>query len=218
MFDCCTKEPDVKEPSRMTAKVFIVYYSTYGHVRQLAVAMKQGIDSVEGVEGVLYQCPETLPKEVLEKMHAPPKPSDPVINIEDLPKADGFAFGTPTRFGGPSAQMKAMWDATGSHWSSGALQCKPFTLFTSTASQNGGQESTMLMMLSNMVHHGMIYVPPGYITPATNFDLTEVHGGSAWGPGCLAAGDGSRQPSEKELAFAKDTGAKLAKITLKLKA
>jgi multimeric flavodoxin WrbA len=226
----------------------------------------------------LLQVPETLPADVLAKMHAPPKPDDPVADPHKLPEADAFFFGFPTRFGSPAAQFKAFWDATGAHWSSGALHSKPFSLFTSTATQNGGQEITLQNALSNFVHHGMIFVPPGYITPSTNFDLSEVrlgacwqwwpiphralkqhaqtsgawcqpvpgatprslhlclpcstiltlppppspcaqpHGGSPFGPGCLAGPDGSRQPSAKELDFAKAAGAHLAKTAKKLKA
>eukprot|EP00197_Chlamydomonas_leiostraca_P002986 CAMPEP_0202867372 /NCGR_PEP_ID=MMETSP1391-20130828/9290_1 /ASSEMBLY_ACC=CAM_ASM_000867 /TAXON_ID=1034604 /ORGANISM="Chlamydomonas leiostraca, Strain SAG 11-49" /LENGTH=202 /DNA_ID=CAMNT_0049547415 /DNA_START=86 /DNA_END=694 /DNA_ORIENTATION=+ len=202
----------------MTVKVWVIYYSTYGHIKKMADAVKEGINSVEGVEAVLYQVPETLPEEVLAKMHAPPKPDDPVADPHKLPEADAFFFGFPTRFGSPAAQFKSFWDATGSLWQSGALHSKPFSLFTSTATQNGGQEITLQNALSNFVHHGMIFVPPGYITPGTNFDLTEPHGGSAFGPGCLAGPDGSRQPSAKELDFAKAAGANLAKTAKKLKA
>jgi NAD(P)H dehydrogenase (quinone) len=123
-------------------KIAVIFYSTYGHIYKMAQQVAKGINSVPGCEAVLLQVQETLPAEVLAKMHAPPKPDVPVVNVADLPSYDGFMFGTPTRFGMMAAQMKAMFDATGGHWASGALVNKPAGVFFSTASQNGGQETT----------------------------------------------------------------------------
>ncbi|KIZ02184.1 Trp repressor binding protein [Monoraphidium neglectum] len=200
-------------------KVFIIYYSMYGHVQALARAAKEGIDSVEGMEGVLYQVAETLPVEVLGKMHAPPKPVDvPIIDPHIINQADAFMFGFPTRFGLMCAQMKAFFDATGSHWQNGALVGKPAGLFTSVATQGGGIETTIMTAVTQLAHHGMIFVPPGYSFGAAMFDTNTVKGGAPWGASTLAGADGSRQPSEIELAFATHQGKQLAQVTKKLTA
>eukprot|EP00775_Hariotina_reticulata_P002619 gene2619-2920_t len=181
-------------------KVYIIYYSMYGHISKLAQAVKKGVDSVEGVEGVLYQVAETLSDEILGKMHAPPKAADvPVIDPRTIAEADGFVFGFPTRFGMMCAQMKAFFDATGGLWQTGALAGKAAAMFTSTASQGSGQETTIMTAVTQLAHHGMIYVPTGYGSGAAMFGLDAPKGGSPWGAGTLAGGDGSRQPSEVEL-------------------
>lgn len=145
--------------------------------------------------------PETLPQEVLDKMHAPPKPQEIPV-LEDpavLAQYDGFLLGIPTRYGNFPAQWRAFWDKTGKQWSAGAFHGKYAGLFISTASMGGGQESTALAAMSTLAHHGIIYVPLGY-THAFSLltDLSEARGGSAWGAGTFAGADGSRQPSEKE--------------------
>ena len=120
------------------AKIFIIYYSMYGHVKTMAQKVKEGVDSVDGCEGILYQVPETLPDEVLQKMGAPPKdPEVPIINAADLEKCDGILFGIPTRYGMAAAQMKAFWDTTGGLWQAGKLMGKPAGIFFSTAVQVG---------------------------------------------------------------------------------
>lgn len=202
----------------MTVKVYIIYYSLYGHIKRMAEEIKAGVDSVEGVEGIIYQVAETLPAEVLTKMHAPPKADYPIIDPHDLPNADAFVFGFPTRFGMMAAQMKAFWDATGQHWSSGALHGKPAGMFTSTASQGGGQETTIMTAVSQLAHHGIIFVPAGYAAGATMFGVEVAKGGSPWGAGTLAGPTGARQPSEDELHAAKVQGEGLAKVAKKLKA
>lgn len=197
----------------MAVKVYIVYYSMYGHVQKLAEAAKAGVDSVDGAEGIIYQIAETLPQEVLEKMGAPPKPDYPVINVHDLPNADGILFGFPTRFGMMSAQAKALFDATGGLWQKGELVGKPGGVFISTATQGGGQETTIFTAVTQLAHHGMIFVPPGYSFGAKMFDISEVHGGSPWGAGTYAAPDGSRQPSAVELEYATHQGKYFAEKT-----
>lgn len=202
-----------------TKKVYVIYYSMYGHIEALARAVKKGIDSVEGVEGVLYQVAETLPAEVLEKMHAPAKAADvPVIDPHTLPEADGYVFGTPTRFGMMCAQMKAFFDATGSLWSKGALAGKAASIFTSTASQGSGQETTIMTAVTQLAHHGMIFVPTGYGSGAKMFDIEVPRGGSPWGAGTLAGPDGSRKPMEVELEQAEYQGKNLATVVKKLTA
>lgn len=127
----------------------------------MAEAVKQGVDSVPGLEGVLLQVAETLPAEVLGKMHAPQKPNVPIVDPSTLPEYDGFLFGIPTRFGMMAAQMKALFDATGGHWASGALVGKPAGMFISVGTQGGGMETTALTAVTQLTHHGMVFVPPG---------------------------------------------------------
>ncbi|XP_072951122.1 probable NAD(P)H dehydrogenase (quinone) FQR1-like 1 [Typha angustifolia] len=200
----------------MAAKVYIVYYSMYGHVEKLAEEIKKGVSSVEGVEAKLWQVPETLPAEVLSKMSAPPKSDVPIINPTELAEADGIIFGFPTRFGMMSAQFKAFLDATGGLWKSQQLAGKPAGIFYSTASQGGGQETTALTAITQLVHHGMVFVPIGYTFGAGMFEMDQVKGGSPYGAGTYA-GDGSRCPSELELAQAFHQGKYFAAIAKKLK-
>ncbi|KAL4290223.1 hypothetical protein GQ457_14G010490 [Hibiscus cannabinus] len=200
----------------MVAKVYIVYYSMYGHVEKLAQEIKKGAESVEGVEAKVWQVPETLPEEVLGKMHAPPKTDVPIITPDELSHADGLLFGFPTRFGMMSAQFKAFLDATGGLWRTQALAGKPAGIFYSTGSQGGGQETTPLTAITQLVHHGMLFVPIGYSFGAGMFEMEQVKGGSPYGAGTYA-GDGSRQPSELELAQAFHQGKYFAGIAKKLK-
>lgn len=192
----------------MAPKIAIVYYSMYGHIKQLAEAEKKGIEKAGGTAD-LFQIPETLPEEVLTKMHAPPKDdSVRVLNDPaDLLPYDGFLLGIPTRYGNFPAQWRTFWDKTGAQWASGGYWGKMAGLFISTGTMGGGQESTAIAAMSTLAHHGIIYVPFGYAKAfAQMSDLSEVHGGSPWGAGTLAAGDGSRQPSAKELEVASIQG------------
>mmetsp|Transcript_2805 Transcript_2805/g.4825 ORF Transcript_2805/g.4825 Transcript_2805/m.4825 type:complete len:255 (-) Transcript_2805:1-765(-) len=206
------------DPAAKKVKVAVIYYSMYGHIRTMAEAYKTGLEGVEGVEVTLLQVAETLPAEVLAKMHAPPKSADPLASAEKLTDFDAFVFGFPTRFGTVAAQFKAFIDTTGGLWSSGGLAGKPYSLFTSTATQNGGQETTFISAVNNFTHHGMIFVPAGTVCPEVQFDLDEVHGGSPWGPACLAGPTGARQPSEKELKLTTAAGANSAKWFKKIAA
>lgn len=186
----------------MAPKIAIIYYSTWGHIRQLAVAAQKAIESAGGSADI-YQIPETLPSEVLQKLYAAPKADDPIATPETLTQYDAFLFGIPTRFGNFPAQWKTFWDSTGGLWASGALYGKYAGVFISTAGQGGGQEVTALNSLSVLVHHGINFVPFGYkpaFAELTN--LEEVHGGSPWGAGTFAGSDGSRQPSALELKIA----------------
>ncbi|KAG8625052.1 hypothetical protein KVT40_006803 [Elsinoe batatas] len=192
----------------MAPKIAIVYYSLYGHIKTLAEAEKKGIEAAGGTADI-YQIPETLPQNVLEMMHAPPKPTDiPTLNDPaTLEQYDAFLFGIPTRYGSFPAQWKTFWDKTGQQWQQGAYWGKYAGLFVSTASQGGGQESTAVAAMSTLAHHGIIYVPLGYKTTFSLLaDLSEVRGGSAWGAGTFAGADGSRQPSEKEVQVAEAQG------------
>jgi NAD(P)H dehydrogenase (quinone) len=207
----------------MTKTVFVVYYSMYGHVEKLAREVVKGLEK-SGVNAKLYQAAETLPQEVLTKMHAPPKASDvPYLQISDLVNADGILFGLPTRFGMVPAQMKAVFDSCGQLWLSGALYGKFVGTFFSTGSLGAGQETTAMSCLPFFAHMGLIYVPIGYKNQRLT-DVKEVHGGrhifilnfkltfpslnslnikgSAWGSGTISGSDGSRQPSELEFELA----------------
>lgn len=212
------KQDQDKSTDKMTTKVWIIYYSMYGHVAKLAEEILKGANSVEGVEATLYQVPETLPAEVLGKMHAPPKnDAVPLIDVHTLPEADGYLFGFPTRFGTMPAQFKAFMDSTGQLWQKGALVGKPVGLFFSTASQGGGQETTALTTIPNLVNHGMLFVPLAYTFGAAAFTLDELKGGSAYGAGTYAGGDGSRQPTKLELEVAFHQGKYTAGVIKKLK-
>ncbi|KAH9855676.1 flavoprotein-like protein [Lenzites betulinus] len=187
-------------------KVAIIIYSMYGHIAKLAESVKAGITAAGG-SATIYQIAETLPADVLTKMHAPAKPAYPILEPTDLPQFDAFVLGIPTRYGNFPAQWKAFWDATGGLWGSGALSGKYVSTFVSSASPGGGQESTVLAAISTFVHHGMIFVPLGYAKAFGQLtNVSEVRGGSPWGAGTFAAGDGSRQPSALELEVAEIQG------------
>ncbi|KAI9053717.1 hypothetical protein LZ554_002668 [Drepanopeziza brunnea f. sp. 'monogermtubi'] len=200
----------------MAPKVAIVFYSMYGHIKALAEAEKAGL-SKAGIEADIYQVAETLPAEVLTKMHAPPKSEYPVITPETLATYDAFLFGIPTRYGNFPAQWKNFWDATGGLWASGGLSGKFAGVFISTASPGGGQESTAIATLSTLTHHGIIYVPLGYkhsFGQLTN--ISEVRGGSPWGAGTFAGGDGMRSPSALELEIATIQGQQFGETVKKV--
>eukprot|EP00287_Rhodomonas_sp_CCMP768_P008859 CAMPEP_0196739512 /NCGR_PEP_ID=MMETSP1091-20130531/23018_1 /TAXON_ID=302021 /ORGANISM="Rhodomonas sp., Strain CCMP768" /LENGTH=182 /DNA_ID=CAMNT_0042084097 /DNA_START=110 /DNA_END=658 /DNA_ORIENTATION=+ len=180
----------------------------------MAGAIKKGVEA-GGCEAVLLQVPETLPDDVLGKMGAPPKGDDPLAVVADLPSYDGIIFGIPGRYGTFPSQFKSFWDATGSLWQKGALTGKPAGVFVSTGTQGGGQETIGLTMVTQMVHHGMVFVPLGYRDPKV-FDFSEVHGASPYGAGCYAGPDGSRQPSSLELAVAETQGKSFAEVAAKL--
>ena len=151
-------------------------------------------------------------------MGAPPKTDAPVITPQELAEADGILFGFPTRFGMMAAQMKAFLDSTGGLWQEQALAGKPAGCFFATGTQGGGQESTALTAVTQLAHHGMIYVPIGGTFGARMFGMDEVRGGSAYGAGTFAGADGSRTPSEIELAMANHQGKQFAAVAKKLKA
>ncbi|CAN0862018.1 Probable NAD(P)H dehydrogenase (quinone) FQR1-like 2 [Linum grandiflorum] len=197
-------------------KVFVVFYSMYGHVELLARRMKKGVEGVGGVDAVLYRVPETLPAEVLEQMKAPPKDiSIPEITASELVEADAILFGFPTRYGSMAAQMQSFFDSTGQLWNEQKLAGKPAGFFVSTGTQGGGQETTAWTAITQLVHHGMLFVPVGYTFGAGMFKMDSIRGGSPYGAG-VYAGDGSRQPSETELALAEHQGKYMAIIVKKL--
>lgn len=197
-------------------KILVLYYSMYGHVRTLASAVAEGAGSVEGVEVTVKTVPETLPPEVLQKAGAKPDPAVPVASPKELSDYDAIIFGSPTRFGNMTAQMRNFLDQTGSLWVKGALIGKVGSVFTSSGT-GGGNESTIISFVSNLIHHGMVYVGLPYSCPELT-DISEVRGGSPWGAATIAAADGSRHPSEKELAQARFQGRHVATIAKKLSA
>jgi NAD(P)H dehydrogenase (quinone) len=200
-------------------KILAVYYSMYGHIHQMAQAVAEGAASVEGAEVELRRVPETLPEGVLEKMGAldaqRAMADVPICKVDELAQADAIIFGTPTRFGNMCGQMRQFLDATGGLWAKGALVGKVGSVFTSTGTQHGGQESTILSFHTTLLHHGMIIVGLPYsFQGQTRTD--EVTGGSPYGASTIAGGDGSRMPSQNELDAARFQGKHVAQITAKL--
>ncbi len=204
----------------MSVKVHVVFYSMYGHIHKMAEAVAAGARQVDGVEVSLYQVPELVPQEVLERSGAKAARAAfahvPVAQTSDLPLADAIIFGTPTRFGNMCAQMRNFLDQTGPLWATGALINKVGSVFTSTATQHGGQETTITSFQTTLLHHGMIIVGLPY-SEAGLTNMNEITGGSPYGAATLAGGDGSRQPSENELALARAQGRRVAEIAKKLK-
>lgn len=200
-----------------TTKVYIVFYSLHGHVETMAREVHRGASSVHGVEASLWLIPETLPGRVLEKMKAPQKPSDIAeIKPEQLVEADGFLFGFPSRFGMMPAQFLAFFATTDEIWASQSLAGKPAGIFWSTGFYGGGQENSAFTAITQLSHHGIIYVPVGYTFGEGMFEMNEVKGGSSYGAGTFA-GDGSRQPTELELQQAFYHGRYVAQVAKKLK-
>ncbi len=200
-------------------KVLIVYYSMYGHIYQMVQAAAEGATSVEGVEVVLRRVPETLSTEVLEKMgatEAQKEQSDiPVCTLDELAEADAVIFATPTRFGNMCGQMRQFLDSTGKLWGNGALVGKVGSVITSSGTQHGGQESTILTFHVTLLHHGMVIVGLPYTFAGQSFS-DQITGCSPYGASTIVGGDGSRFPSENELAGARYQGEHVAKIAKKL--
>ncbi|KAJ3983790.1 flavoprotein WrbA [Lentinula detonsa] len=198
-------------------RLAIVIYSMYGHIAKMAEAVKSGVKDAGGSVSI-FQIPETLPQEVLTKMHAPAKPDYPLFDADKLTEFDAFIFGIPTRYGNFPAQWKVFWDTTGALWGKGALAGKYVSVFFSTASLGGGQESTAMNAMSTFVHHGMIFVPFGYSQAFPQLtSLTEVRGGSAWGAGTVVGPTGERQPSALELEIASIQGKHFYQTVSKVK-
>ena len=201
-------------------KVLIVYYSTYGHVHKMAEAVAEGVREIEGAEAVLRRVPETLPEDVLKQMGAIEAQQSmsnvPVCSVEELTSADAVIFGTPTRFGNMCGQMRQFLDATGQLWATGALVGKIGSVFTSSATQHGGQESTILSFHITLLHHGFVVVGLPY-TFQGQMRTDEITGGSPYGASTIAGGSGERMPSENELDAARFQGKHVATLALKLK-
>jgi NAD(P)H dehydrogenase (quinone) len=200
-------------------KIKIVFYSMYGHIYRMAEAVAEGARQVEGAEVELLQVPELIPEAVLEKSGAKKAREAfahiPVAKPGDLADADAVIFGTPTRFGNMCAQMRNFLDQTGGLWAKNALVGKVGSVFTSSGTQHGGQETTLISFHITLLHHGMIIVGLPYSEARQN-TVDEITGGSPYGATTIAALDGSRMPSENELAMARFQGKHVAGIAKKL--
>jgi NAD(P)H dehydrogenase (quinone) len=205
----------------MAAKIQVIFYSTYGHVFRLAEAIVQGAREVAGTDVQLFRVAETLPNEVLVKMGAVEAQKAfahvPVADPKRLAEADAIILGTPTRYGSAAAQMRAFLDATGSLWGSGALIGKVGSAFTSTASQHGGQETTLLTMSTFFFHQGMLIAGVPYSSQEL-VNMDELSGGTPYGASTVAGPKGERQPSANELAIARAQGRHVAQAASKLAA
>jgi NAD(P)H dehydrogenase (quinone) len=197
------------------AKILVLYYSAYGHIETMAHAVADGARSVEGVEVDIKRVPELVPDETAKAAHYKLDQAAPVATVEDLADYDALIIGTGTRFGRMSSQMANFLDQTGGLWFRGALNGKVGSAFTSTASQHGGHETTLFSIITNLLHLGLIYVGLPYSFQG-QMTLDEVTGGTPYGAGTLTGGDGSRQPSDNELAGARFQGRHVAEITQKL--
>ena len=196
------------------AKVLVLYYSSYGHIETMASAIAEGARSA-GADVSVKRVSELVPREVAEQSHFKLDQTAPVATVDELPSYDAIIVGTPTRFGNMTAQMKNFLDQTGALWAGGKLVGKVGSVFTSTATQHGGQESTILSTHTVLLHHGMVIVGLPY-TFAGQMIQGEVSGGSPYGASTIAAGDGSRQPSQNELDGARFQGRHVAEIAAKL--
>ena len=200
-------------------KILIIFYSTYGHVYKMTEAIAEGAKTVKAAQVEIRRVPETLPQDVLEKMGAVDAQKAfsqiPECTVDDLPKADAVIFGTPTRFGNMCGQMRQFLDSTGQLWANGSLVGKVGSVFTSTATQHGGQESTILTFHVTLLHHGFVVVGLPYAFQG-QMRMDEITGGSPYGASTIAGGDGSRMPSENELEAARFQGKHVAGIASKL--
>jgi NAD(P)H dehydrogenase (quinone) len=200
-------------------KTLVLFYSTYGHLYRMAEAVAQGAREIPGNEVLVRRVPETLPDDVLKAMGALEAQRVfahvPVATPDDLAAADAVVFGTPTRFGDMAAQMRAFLDATGGLWAKGALIGKVGSVFAASATQHGGQESTILSFHTTLLHHGMVIVGLPYSFQGQTV-IGEVSGGSPYGASTIAGGQGERMPSENELAGARFQGRHVADIASRL--
>jgi len=199
--------------------VLVVYYSMYGHIYKLAQAVAEGVRSVDGANAELRRVPETLPDQVLEKMGAIEAQNQqghiPICTVDELSSADAIIFGTPTRFGNMCGQMRQFLDATGKLWASGEKKRKVGSVIASSNTQHGGQESTILSFHITLLHHGMVIVGLPYAFQG-QMTMDEISGCSPYGASTIAGADGSRSPSDNELAGARFQGEHVAKIAKKL--
>lgn len=200
-------------------KILVLFYSTYGHIYKMAEAVAEGAAQVDGADVALRRVPETLPDSLLESIGALEAQKAfnhiPVCTVDELTGYDAIIFGTPTRYGNMAAQMKAFLDATGGIWAKGGLIGKVGSVFTSSATQHGGQESTILSFHTVLLHHGMILVGLPY-SFAGQMGIDEIKGGSPYGASTIAGGAGERQPSAIEFEAARFQGKRVAEIAGKL--
>src|SRR5712672_3157934 len=212
---------ETEKPKYSTMKILVVYYSMYGHVLQLARAVAQGAESVAGVDVMLRRVAEfdeiiqkTADNEYLVKIREQ-QADIPVCALDDLREADGVIFGSPTRYGNMTAQMKQLIDSTAQLWLNGEMEGKPAGVFTSTASTHGGQETTLLTMMVPLLHLGMLIVGVPYSLPGMIH--TEARGGTPYGATTIAGPRGELQPTKEDLAIASVLGQRVATIAKKLR-
>ncbi|UYV16938.1 NAD(P)H:quinone oxidoreductase [Porphyrobacter sp. ULC335] len=198
-------------------KVLVLYYSSYGHIEAMAAAVAEGAASVPGTEVTVKRVPELVPETVAAASGMKVDQRAPIATPDELADYDAIIFGTPTRFGNMAAQMRNFLDQTGGLWFTKALVGKVGSVFVSTASQHGGQETTITSFHTTLLHHGMVIVGLPY-TFAGNSEMGEISGGTPYGASTLAGNDGSRMPSDNELDGARFQGAHVAKIAAKLAA
>ena len=196
-------------------KVLVLYYSSYGHIETMAQAIAEGAKKVSGASVVVKRVPETVPLDVAKQSHFKLDQAAPIATVDELADYDAIIFGTGTRYGNMTAQMKTFLDQTGSLWMKGALVGKVGSVFTSSATQHGGQETTITSFHTVLLHHGMVLVGLPYACQA-QMGVDEIKGGSPYGASTITGSDGSRQPSEQELGMARYQGEHVAKIAAKL--
>ena len=198
------------------ARLLVLYYSSYGHIETMAYAMAEGVREATGAEAVVKRVPETVPPEIAKNAHFKLDQPAPIATTAELPDYDGIIIGCPTRYGGMASQMRAFWDQTGGLWAKGALIGKVGSMFTSSATQHGGNETTIITTIPTLLHQGMVVVGLPYAC-ADQMGVEEIKGGSPYGSSTIAGGQGERQPSEKELGMARYQGRHVAAIAKKLK-
>jgi len=197
------------------AKVLVLYHSFYGHVEAMANAVAAGAREVAGAQVDVKRVPETVPADIFAAAHGKADQAAPIAQPAELANYDAIIFGTGTRFGNMTAQMRNFLDQTGGLWATGALVGKVGSVFTSTATQHGGQESTILTFIPTLLHHGMVYVGLPYAEQRQT-GLDEIKGGSPYGASTITGSNGERMPSEQELGMAGFQGRHVATIATKL--
>jgi NAD(P)H dehydrogenase (quinone) len=197
-------------------KVLVLYYSSYGHIETLAHAVAEGARNVDGVEATVKRVPELVPEEVARKANFKLDQKAPVASPQELADYDAIIFGSPTRFGNVTSQLRSFMEQTGGLWVKGALVGKVGSVFSSTGT-GGGRETTITSFHPTLLHHGMVIVGLPYAAPDLS-NISEVHGATPYGAGTIAGADGSRTPSELELRLARFQGEHVAKIARKLAA
>jgi NAD(P)H dehydrogenase (quinone) len=198
------------------AKVLVLYYSSYGHIETMAAAVADGVREA-GAEAVIKRVPELIPEAVARKSGIKFDQAAPVASVAELADYDAIIFGTPTRFGNMASQMRNFLDQTGGLWAKGALIGKVGSVFVSTGTQHGGQETTITSFHTTLFHHGMVVVGVPYSETRQTI-ISEITGGSPYGATTIAGGDGSRSPSDNELAIARFQGRHVATIAARLAA
>lgn len=199
------------------AKILVLYYSSYGHIEQMAQAVARGAGAVSGAQVDIKRVPELVSEDVAKKSGYKLDQGAPVATVDELPDYDAIVFGTPTRYGNMAAQMRNFLDQTGGLWAKGALEGRVGSVFASTATQHGGQESTILSFHTTLLHLGFVIVGLPY-SAAGQMSMTEITGGSPYGATTIAGSDGKRQPSANELELAAHQGRLVAQIAAKLRA